>query len=47
MLSVDPASRLQSGDVHVTLVNAGVIACDHRLFRPQDIALLLTCLELS
>jgi pimeloyl-ACP methyl ester carboxylesterase len=40
-LSLDIAERLHSGDVQVTLVKDG----DHRLSRPQDIALLLATVE--
>jgi dipeptidyl aminopeptidase/acylaminoacyl peptidase len=35
------ADRLRSGDVQVTLVKHG----DHRLSRPQDIALLVATIE--
>jgi pimeloyl-ACP methyl ester carboxylesterase len=40
-LSLELADRLHSGDVQVTLIKDG----DHRLSRPQDIALLLTIVE--
>jgi pimeloyl-ACP methyl ester carboxylesterase len=40
-LSLDIADRLRSDDVQVTLVKDG----DHRLSRPQDIALLLATVE--
>jgi pimeloyl-ACP methyl ester carboxylesterase len=39
--SVDLAARLRSADVQVTLVKDG----DHRLSRPQDIALLVATIE--
>ncbi|UVO54966.1 alpha/beta fold hydrolase [Sphingomonas sp. SUN039] len=39
--SVDLAARLRSADVQVTLVKDG----DHRLSRPQDIALLIAAIE--
>jgi pimeloyl-ACP methyl ester carboxylesterase len=40
-ISLDLAERLDSPDVHVTLIKGG----DHRLSRPQDITLLLRTVE--
>lgn len=40
-LSLDIAARLRSRDVQVTLVKDG----DHRLSRPQDLALLTATLD--